>query len=92
MPPHSWTTPEQDTFIQGFYEDFMKGQANQNYTNFWPPFFEQWFEKYPEEAVVFPDLPAGTKLNGAQVIQVGKAIGAQKEVSIPIHITHTFAC
>ena len=54
----------------------MKGQANQNYTNFWPLFFEQWFEKYPEEAVIFPDLPAGMKLNGAQVIQVGKVIEA----------------
>ncbi|KAG6377898.1 hypothetical protein JVT61DRAFT_14687 [Boletus reticuloceps] len=79
MPPHSWTTAEQDNFIEGFYDDFLKGQANRNYSTFWPPFFEHWFAKYPEEAVIFPDLPAGTKLNAAQATQVGKAMDLRKE-------------
>ncbi|KAG6379315.1 hypothetical protein JVT61DRAFT_11772 [Boletus reticuloceps] len=79
MPPHSWTTAEQDNFIEGFYDDFLKGQANRNYSTFWPLFFEHWFAKYPEEAVIFPDLPAGTKLNAAQATQVGKAMDLRKE-------------
>ena len=48
-----WTTPEQFTFLDSHKDDYIKmrqakGREKTALKNaFWPPLFEQWFEKYP---------------------------------------------
>ncbi|KAF8418380.1 hypothetical protein L210DRAFT_3511088, partial [Boletus edulis BED1] len=79
MSPHSWATPEQETFLLEFYNNFIQCQAKHDYGNFWPAFFERWFQKFPERAALFPDIPVSTQLTEEQKKKLGNAINARKD-------------
>ena len=42
-----WTTPAQHQWFQDFFPSYMEAQARGRYDNFWPKFFQEWFEKWP---------------------------------------------
>jgi hypothetical protein len=85
VSPHSWVSAEQEAYILEHYSNFMQCQAKQDYTTFWPPFFQGWFAKFPERMVVFPDIPINVKLSNDQKETVGAEIKAQQDVGVLVN-------
>ena len=86
IPPCSWASAEQRTFLQGFYAEFMQCQAKRDYSTFWQLFYESWLGKFPECAVAFPDIPGNIELTEDQNIIVGKAVATRKDVRTKRHV------
>lgn len=56
------------TWIDGaVYMDYLECQKRGNYTTFWQPFFEQWEERWPARASLFPGIPMDQVLTAAQL-------------------------
>ncbi|KAG2107822.1 hypothetical protein DEU56DRAFT_762583 [Suillus clintonianus] len=53
MAPRTWLS-EELAFIATFEDDYLECQKKGNYTTFWQPFFEQWEERWPARASLFP--------------------------------------
>jgi hypothetical protein len=55
MPGKSWTTKEQDEFLEEYHEKYKEAKKTMCYDKFWPLVDEAWFKKYPENDILFPD-------------------------------------
>ncbi|KAG2109146.1 hypothetical protein DEU56DRAFT_762468 [Suillus clintonianus] len=67
MAPRTWLTQEELAFIATFEDDYLECQKKGNYTTFWQPFFEQWEERWPARASLFPGIPMDQVLTAAQL-------------------------
>jgi hypothetical protein len=75
----SWQTPAQKSFIEGYIPSYTHHSENGTLkTDFWPIFFEKWFEAWPAPASG-PDLPGGEEAarKAAKVFR-GKRMGVSK--------------
>jgi hypothetical protein len=53
--PVTWTTDEQRDFLKAELPDFLAAQRQHRGPQFLKGLAERWFEKWPEQDVVFPD-------------------------------------
>ncbi|KAG1735741.1 uncharacterized protein EDB91DRAFT_1083641 [Suillus paluster] len=67
MAPRTWLTQEQLAFNTTFEDKYLECQKKGNYTTFWQPFFEQWEERWPARASLFPGIPMDQALTAAQL-------------------------
>ncbi|KAG9309048.1 hypothetical protein JVU11DRAFT_11066 [Chiua virens] len=78
MAPPPWMTAEQNEFLESYYQEYLESQAKREYSSFWPRFYDAWFQKYPEEAMLFPEWTKGATLSTEQKQEVEKAEGVRK--------------
>lgn len=84
MPGLKWATSEQETWLSAYYEQYyVPCKPIRNYTDFKPVFYEAWFQRWPEWAVLCkksgldPSLP----LSKEQELELSDAIKVHKDVS-----------
>jgi hypothetical protein len=59
MPAARWTSNEQTEWLQECLPHYLEEHLKEkDYSRFWPTFIGDWFKKFPEQAVLFPDIPA----------------------------------
>lgn len=63
-----------------FFEEYVQCQATKDYSSFWPKFYQEWFDLFPERLAVFPDIPGDTVLSEAQLQLVADAVANRKKV------------
>ncbi|KAG2052901.1 hypothetical protein BDR06DRAFT_1009034 [Suillus hirtellus] len=78
MPAATWASKEQTLWLQEQLPDYMKYAKEGDYTQFWPALDISWFTKYPERAVVFPDIPIDFLLLPEQEVAIEKAKKGRK--------------
>ncbi|KAG2050457.1 hypothetical protein BDR06DRAFT_1011280 [Suillus hirtellus] len=63
MPAVQWSIKEQTEWLQECLPQYMiEHLKDKDYSHFWPAVYEEWFKKFPEEAVMFSGIPADTLL------------------------------
>jgi hypothetical protein len=82
MPAATWALKEQTLWLQEQLPDYMKYAKEGDYAQFWPALDIGWFTKYPERAVVFPDIPIDFPLSPEQEVAIEKAKKGRKVVSL----------
>ncbi|KAJ7144746.1 hypothetical protein C8R43DRAFT_1130463 [Mycena crocata] len=75
MPPPGWTTPDEFAFLHRKIAEYITKKAEGRLWKFWPAFFEDWFNRFSEEARMVLISVVKTK---EQVEGVGKAVGIRK--------------
>jgi hypothetical protein len=56
MPGRPWTTIDQHEFLSSRLPQYLDAQSNGNLSSvFWPMLHRDWFDAYPERALLFPD-------------------------------------
>lgn len=81
MPAARWTTKEQTEWLQERLAQYITEHTkDKDYSHFWPVLNAEWFKQFPEEAVMFPDIPADT-LSAEQNLTVDEAKTKRKTVS-----------
>lgn len=58
MPQKKWATPEQEEFLLSHFLEFRTHALNKHYKDFLKRVEVEWFQRWPERKVSFPDLPA----------------------------------
>jgi hypothetical protein len=80
MPAVSWTTDEQYKWLQEWLATYMVHAKEKDYTHFWPSCCTAWFQRFPERAVIFPDIPTDVDLTPEQEAILQEARGACESV------------
>lgn len=81
MPAARWTSDVQMEWLQERLPQYLTEHVKEkDYSRFWPTLIGDWFKQFPEEAVIFPDIPADA-LSPEQRIEVGEAENRRKIVS-----------
>ncbi|KAG1827949.1 hypothetical protein DFJ58DRAFT_849273 [Suillus subalutaceus] len=57
MLSKKWTTPEQEEFLLSFMSEFRKSLTTKDYDDLFTRIDALWFERWPEEHVIFKDKP-----------------------------------
>jgi len=78
MPGKPWTTDEQVVFLTKNIPHFLEAQAAKTLPAFWPRIFREWFEKFPEKDVIFPEVASLTE---AQAATLQSALADRRKVS-----------
>ncbi|KAJ7480906.1 hypothetical protein FB451DRAFT_1556369 [Mycena latifolia] len=81
MSPHPWATDGQATYLHGWMGDFISRQGEGKLHLFWPPMFEGWFSRWPEEATLCLPLPSdrtARALTDEELVLLGAAIVTKK--------------
>lgn len=81
MPGKKWTTPEQEEYLLSFIAKFRESAADKNFNEFFMSIWALWFEKWPEEQVVFKDMPADHVLTPDETNALAKAVEVHQQVS-----------
>lgn len=81
MPPTTWAEGEQLDFLERRLPEYRQLQPTKKYTHFWARLFEDWFKKWPEELMVFPDKPEGAALTEEENELLGNAQKARRQVT-----------
>lgn len=56
MTGAQWASQDQTEFLWTFISEYYKiNKGDKNYVPFWNCLKEEWFERYPEHEVCFPD-------------------------------------
>ena len=79
MAPHGWTSPEQLEFLQNRMGAHRDAKAEGTVTRFHQKLYHEWFQTYPERAVLFPGVEGD--LTPEQTVAFGEAIQLRKNVS-----------
>ncbi|KAG1781392.1 hypothetical protein EV702DRAFT_1193579 [Suillus placidus] len=58
MLQKKWATPEQEEFLLSHFPEFRTHALNKHYKDFLKCVEVEWFQRWPERKVSFPDLPA----------------------------------
>ncbi|KAG6375187.1 hypothetical protein JVT61DRAFT_3396 [Boletus reticuloceps] len=77
MPPTRWMTPEQAEFLTGLYPTYLEHTAAKSYHRFWAGLYADWFTKWPEREVLFPNTEG--MLDAEQGEALGAAVDARKK-------------
>lgn len=80
MPAASWTTDEQYKWLQDRLATYTMHAKEKDYTHFWPSCRAAWFQKFPERAAVFPDIPMDVDLTPEQETILQEAREARESV------------
>ena len=86
MAPQGWTTPDQLQFLQNHMDACCDVKAEGNMTHFHHKLYRNWFQAFPERAVLFPSLDSDLTLE--QTVALGEAIRLRKNVSNVHHYHH----
>ncbi|KAG1802818.1 uncharacterized protein HD556DRAFT_1437884 [Suillus plorans] len=78
MPAATWALMEQTCWLQEQLPVYMEFAKEGDYTQFWPALNDGWFSKYPERAVLFPDISINLPLSPEQDDAVEEAQGLRK--------------
>ncbi|KAG1789963.1 uncharacterized protein HD556DRAFT_1446538 [Suillus plorans] len=57
MAGKKWATPEQEEFLLSFMSEYRETAATKDYDDFFTRIWALWFERWPEEHVIFKDMP-----------------------------------
>lgn len=82
MPPAQWTTAEQFEWLQERLSDYIQHTEQKDYSRFWPETYAHWFKKWPERAVIFPNIPPDVPLSKEEERNVQEAYAKRKTVSV----------
>ncbi|KAH7906399.1 hypothetical protein BJ138DRAFT_1222030 [Hygrophoropsis aurantiaca] len=77
-----WATPEQEAWLEAhFHAKYKPCMPTKNYTSFWPTYFKEWSEKWPERSLCpeLKDKPAGEHLTDAENAILVAAVLKRKE-------------
>ncbi|KAG6378234.1 hypothetical protein JVT61DRAFT_13935 [Boletus reticuloceps] len=67
-------TGDQLEFLEAQEVEQRKLLETKSFAKFWPLVFENWFKRYPEHVVLFPNIPMDQPLTKAQEDELGVAI------------------
>jgi hypothetical protein len=42
-----WTSPQQLRWLEAKYPSYLEAQSRGRYDQYWPTFFQDWFEEFP---------------------------------------------
>jgi hypothetical protein len=76
MPRQSWATEEQLDLLESQLSKYRQLQPSKQYHQFWVQLFEEWFQKWPEQPLVFPHREVGAALTQEETEQLGAAMRA----------------
>lgn len=62
----------------------MSGEEELQY--FWQPYYESWFPKFPEHAIVLPDIGGDAVLTEDQKVILAGAVETRKDVHMKMHV------
>ncbi|KAH7919136.1 hypothetical protein BV22DRAFT_1134055, partial [Leucogyrophana mollusca] len=80
MPPSEWTTTEQKKWLQARIPEYESHAPTKDFSSFWPPFCEAWFEEFPERSYgAFSNIPVDQPLTDEQKLEDGKAQGKRRK-------------
>ena len=79
-------TPEQKKFLQDELVRYSSMSAKE-YARFWPDFFRQWAQHWPERAVMFPELLSDAPLTSQQHSDLAGAVTKRQQVSYVNDVT-----
>ncbi|KAG1876067.1 hypothetical protein C8R48DRAFT_768906 [Suillus tomentosus] len=79
MAPRSWLSGEQQAFVLTYHESFLECKKNGNYTNFWPPFFEKWEEKWP---IILEEEPVNEEMKLEEIAKARNALQTRLTVKL----------
>ncbi|KAG2086102.1 uncharacterized protein F5147DRAFT_781765 [Suillus discolor] len=79
MPGKKWTTPEQEEYLLSFMSKFRESAADKNFDEFFTSIWALWFEKWPEEQVIFKDMPADHVLTPDETKALAKAVEVRQQ-------------
>ncbi|KAG1784978.1 uncharacterized protein HD556DRAFT_1451217 [Suillus plorans] len=57
MAGKKWATPEQEEFLLSFMSEYRETAATKDYDDFFTRIWALWFERWPEEHIIFKDMP-----------------------------------
>ncbi|KAF8415035.1 hypothetical protein L210DRAFT_876303 [Boletus edulis BED1] len=77
MAPTKWTTPAQAEFLTGLHPTYLEHTAEKTYHRFWAELYADWFTRWPERVVLFPNVEGA--LNAVQGEALGAAVDARKK-------------
>ncbi|KIK75935.1 hypothetical protein PAXRUDRAFT_29020 [Paxillus rubicundulus Ve08.2h10] len=82
---HEWTTAEQKVWLVAYYETYYHPcLVDRDYSKFKAPFYEAWFQKWPEISsvgLVFPEGTTVEALSQSQHEQLATAIAKHQQVT-----------
>src|ERR1700676_476465 len=79
----SWTTEEQDDFLNSKIPSYLAAQSSHPRSDFWPSFYEKWFEQWPTEPLSEKEIEEG--------LTEGAKLAKAKLVSTSIYYLRTWA-
>jgi hypothetical protein len=69
----AWTTPEQKAWFTSKLPSYIASRSSDSKTDFWPPIFEEWFEKWP----VVPPATETAQDAGAEAPKSGARVAEE---------------
>lgn len=87
--PKTWTTPEEEAFLQSQLPAYIACQATKIYHNFWNTMTCEFLNRWPERACL-TDIPQDVELNDIQKSRVAQAILKRQSVSCIIPSRNTY--
>ncbi|KAF8155966.1 hypothetical protein B0H34DRAFT_676059 [Crassisporium funariophilum] len=78
MGGQRWTTDEELAWLQSKLPLYHESKRRDRVSRFFTSLIEEWFQKWPEEGRVFPDIDKG-ELDADQKVKVAKAVKKRKE-------------
>lgn len=82
MTPTSWTTKEQNIFLQGWLSQYQQHAGQNDYHQFWLLLFTAWFGKWSEREILF--LGIQDPLSAKQTEGLGVAVAVCHKVSLSL--------
>ena len=78
--PKTWTTPEEEVFLQSQLPAYIACQATKVYHTFWNTMTREFLSRWPERARL-TDIPQDVELSDEQKSRVAQAILKRQSVS-----------
>lgn len=82
MGNKKWTTKDQASFLETFLPAYRECIPAKNYSPVLKKVWLEFFQRWPERNVVFPDIPADQTLSVQQNKILADAVSARQLVSM----------
>lgn len=82
MPKRPWAGDEQHEFLNSQLPKYLEAQPTKDYNSFWSRLFEDWFARWPEGRVLFPNKSDGEELTKEEEVALGSAQKVRREVGL----------
>lgn len=81
MPQRKWATPEQEEFLTSHLPEYRVHCAAKNYGDFFKRVEIDWFQRWPERKVMYPNVPADHIYTAAEEHSIALQLDTRRAVS-----------
>jgi hypothetical protein len=86
----AWMSEDQQRFIIDYVQKFQEAAANGTAAGFYDQFYADWFTKFPELGIVFPNAKTINDLSKDDEEELEWHIKNKKAVSFDVNTKHVY--